>query len=300
VSLFVSYISVDNQASNTFVVSINRLKNTTMNKKLLLLFIAAFLASFAFSQLPAEKSNQSEVIGLQPGHGVNVLVFTKTLGFYHDSKPNAIKAFYEIAHENKWRITFTEDSTFFSETELSKYSVVIFLLTTGDNLLNDGEKLALQQYVESGGGFVGVHSATDTEFKWPWYEGLMGARFIGHPPVHEGNLIIEDRNHAATRCFAADTVKWKDEFYSFDRNPRNNSRVKVLVSIDENSYNINENLWFKDVNIVMGDHPLIWCQHIGRGRSFQTALGHTSELYDNPIFRKHLTGAILWAAGKAE
>lgn len=231
---------------------------------------------------------------------MNVLVFTKTVGFYHDSIPNAIKAFYEMAHEKKWHITFTDDSTLFTEKELSKYNVVVFLLTTGNNLLNDDEKSALQKYVEDGGGFVGVHSVTDTEYNWPWFEKLIGAHFLGHPPVHEGKLIVENRNHPATICFDADMVKWKDEFYSFDRNPRRNSNVNVLVSIDEKSYNIDENLWFKNVNLVMGDHPLIWYQKIGRGRSFQTALGHTAELYDNEMFRKHLTGAVLWAAGKVD
>jgi type 1 glutamine amidotransferase len=260
----------------------------------------ALLAAAAFSQTSVTGNAQLQELSRQPRQGMNVLVFTKTAGFYHDSKPNAIKAFYEIAHNNKWQITFTEDSTLFSAKELSKYNAVVFLLTTGNNLLNDEEKLAFQKYVEGGGGFVGVHSATDTEYKWPWYEELIGAHFLGHPPVHEGKLIIENRNHPATVCFGADTLRWKDEFYSFDRNPRKNSNVKVLVSIDETSYNIDENLWFKNVNIVMGDHPLIWCQNIGRGRSFYTALGHTAELYDNEMFRKHLTGAILWAAGKAD
>jgi len=260
----------------------------------------ALLAATAFSQTSVTGNAQLEELSRQPRQGMNVLVFTKTAGFYHDSKPNAIKAFYEIAHNNKWQITFTEDSTLFSVMELSKYNVVVFLLTTGNNLLNDEEKLVFQKYVEGGGGFVGVHSATDTEYKWPWYEELIGAHFLGHPPVHEGKLIIENRNHPATMCFGADTLRWKDEFYSFDRNPRKNSNVKVLVSIDETSYNIDENLWFKNVNIVMGDHPLIWCQNIGRGRSFYTALGHTAELYDNEMFRKHLTGAILWAASKAD
>jgi len=264
-----------------------------MTKPILLLIITVFVAGTSLSQNSGAEKEQS----LQ---GMNVLVFTKTTVFYHDSKPNAIKALYEMAHANKWQITFTEDSTFFSERELNKYNEVIFLLTTGNNLLNDEEKLALQHYVENGGGFVGIHSAADTEYKWPWYETLIGAHFLGHPPVHEGTLIIEERNHPATKCFITDTLKWKDEFYTFDRNPRNNSNIRVLVSIDEKSYNIDENLWFKNVNLVMGDHPLVWCQHIGRGRSFYTALGHTADLYDNYTFRKHLTGAILWAAGKAE
>jgi hypothetical protein len=265
-----------------------------MIKKLLLCFITASLTSIGFSQnLATENGHKSKT-------GMNILVFTKSVGFYHVSKPNAIKAFFEIAHENKWQITFTEDSTMFSEKELSKYNVVIFLLTGGNNLLNDEGKFAFQKYIEGGSGFVGVHSTTDTEYKWVWFEKLVGAHFIGHPPVHEGKLIIENRNHPATKCFETDTLKWTDEFYSFDRNPRKNSNVKVLVSIDEKSYNIDENIWFKNVNIVMVDHPLIWCQNMGRGRSFLTGLGHSTEIYDNELFRKHITGAILWAAGKTE
>jgi len=252
-------------------------------KKYLLFLISVFSS---FGMLTAAKPT------------MNLLVFTKTVGFYHVAKPNAIKAFYEMAHDHNWQITFTEDSTFFTDKELKKYNVVVFLLTTGNNLLNDTEKLALEKYVEGGGGFVGVHTATDTEYKWPWYEKLIGAHFLGHPPVHEGKLIIENKLHPATTCFGVDTLTWKDEFYSFDRNPRKNRNLKILVSIDEKSYNIDENLWFKSVNIVMGDHPLVWCQEMGRGRSFQTALGHIPEMYDNEMFRKHLIGAVLWAARK--
>jgi len=229
---------------------------------------------------------------------INALIFTKTAGFYHASIPNAIKAFSEIGRKQKWQITFTEDSTLFTDKELMKYDVVVFLLTTGNNLLNEKQKLAFQNYVENGGGFVGVHTATDTEYKWPWYEKLVGAHFLGHPPVHKGKLVIENKNHPSTQCFEADTVKWTDEFYTFDRNPRLNTNLAILVSIDEKSYNITENPWFKNVNLVMGDHPLIWCQQVGKGRSFQTALGHLPEIYDNSLFRKHLTGAIQWATAK--
>ena len=243
-------------------------------------------------------------VGLSMANGktpeMNILVFTKTVGFYHESKPNAIKAFYEMAHDQKWHITFTEDSTFFTDKELSNYNLVVFLLTTGNNLLNDVEKLAFQKYIENGGGFVGVHTATDTEYKWPWYEKLVGAHFVGHPPVQEGKLIIENKSHPSTICFGTDTLKWTDEFYSFDRNPRKNTTINILVSIDEKTYHIENNLWFKNANIVMGDHPLVWCQKMEKGRSFQTALGHTPELYDNKLFRKHLMGAIRWAAGNDE
>jgi uncharacterized protein len=269
-------------------------------RKLFLSFIALFFSLASFSQSQTDMKTQKKTALPKGRPGMNILAFSRTTGFYHDSKPSAIKALYEIAHENKWSITFTEDSTFFTDNELAKYNVVIFLLTSGNDLLNDEEKQAFQRYIENGGGFLGIHSATDTEYKWPFFEILLGAHFIGHPPVHEGKLIIENRNHPATSCFPADTVKWTDEYYSFDRNPRNNKNVKVLVSIDEKSYNINENLWFKNVNIVMGDHPLIWCQKVGKGRSIQSALGHSPDMYGMDIFRKHIKGSLLWAGGKAE
>ena len=265
-----------------------------MYKSILLFITATIISMTAFSQ---SKSGDN---GQKTKQEMNILVFTKTVGFYHVSKPNAIKAFYEMAHDNKWHVTFTEDSTLFTEKELSKYSVVVFLLTTGNDLLNNDEKLALQKYIENGGGYVGIHSASDTESKWPWYETLLGAHFIGHPPIHDGKISIENRNHPATKCFAADTLLWKDEFYSFDRNPRKNSNVKVLVSVDEKTYNIENNIYFKGIDIVMGDHPIVWCQTIGKGRSFYSALGDKAETYDNELFRKHLIGGLLWAAGKAD
>ncbi len=275
-----------------------------MTKPSSLLLRLAVLASISFSETPSATKDSSPVATPTVAHparsGMNVLVFTKSSGFYHDSKPNAIKALYEMAHSNNWKITFSEDSTLFTDKGLDKYNVVVFLLVTGNNLLNEEGRTSFQKYIEGGGGFVGIHTASDAEYKWPWYEKLIGAHFLGHPPIHEGNLIIEDRNHPSNLCFNSDTLKWKDEFYSFDRNPRKNSNVKVLVSIDEKSYNIDENLWFKNVNIVMGDHPLVWCQNLGFGRSIQTALGHSPELYDNKIFRRHLSGAILWAASKMD
>jgi uncharacterized protein len=226
---------------------------------------------------------------------INVLVFTKTTDYYHNAVPNAMKAFYEIGHEKKWGLTFTEDSTMFTEAFLQKFDVVVFLLTGGD-LLNQEQKLAFKKFIQNGGGFVGVHSATVTEYKWKWYGELVRAYFTGHPPVQKGKLIIENKNHPSTKHFNTDTLEWVDEWYSFDKNPR--KEVDVLISIDEKSYDIKDNPWFKGVDLVMGDHPLVWCQEFDGGRSFQTALGHEPKIYDNQLMRQHIIGAIEWAAKK--
>jgi len=179
----------------------------------------------------------------QKNKQLNVLVFTKTRGFRHDAIPAATAAFKKLAKENKWKIEFSEDSTIFTKQKLAKINVLVFLLTTGD-ILNEEQQQAFQKFIQSGGGFVAVHTGTDTEYKWPWYGELVGAYFIGHPPTQQANLIIEDRTHPSTKHMKKDTVLWKDEFYSFNKNPRQN--VKVLINLDESSFKVSDQAFLKE------------------------------------------------------
>jgi len=228
----------------------------------------------------------------QKNKKMDLLIFTKTNGFRHDAIPAAKISFEKLAKENKWKIEFSEDSTVFTSQNLAKFNVVVFLLTTGD-ILNDEQQLAFQKFIQAGGGFVAVHTGTDTEYKWPWYGELVGAYFIGHPPTQSANLIIEDRTHLSTMHMDKDTILWKDEFYSFNKNPRQN--VKVLVSLDESSFNVSDQAFLKEKKLIMGDHPLVWYHEFDGGRSFHTALGHMPELYEMTFMKKHLTGAVNWA-----
>jgi type 1 glutamine amidotransferase len=222
----------------------------------------------------------------------NLLILTKTGQYRHASLPDAIKGFVEMSEENGWKSTFTEDSSFFTKETLAKFDVVVFLLTN-KNILSDDEKKAFKQFIQSGGGFVGVHSATVTELEWSWYGELIGARFIGHSGVQKGEIIIENNDHPATQHLKMGRLIWEDEWYALDHSPR--SSVNVLISLDESSIEIKE---FNNRNIEMGDHPIAWYHMFDGGRVFQTQLGHRSELYEDPLFRKHIIGAISWASGK--
>jgi hypothetical protein len=226
---------------------------------------------------------------------MNILVFSKTAGYRHDCIEDATAALKNIAQKQNWHIDATEDSLVFTSGNLKKYDVVIFLQTT-NNILNHNQQEAFESYIENGGSLVTIHSGTVTEYEWPWYENAIGAYFTGHPPVQPGKVIIEDRNHPSTEHFPDSVWVIDDEWYSFDRNPRED--VHVLMSIDENSYEVDDNRWFEGVEQRMGDHPLVWYKKVGKGRVFQTALGHESELYQNKLFQKHLIGAIEWAGNK--
>jgi len=216
----------------------------------------------------------------------SVLVFSRTAGFRHTSIGPAVTALRALAVQRGFDLVATEDASIFSSSGLQPFNVVMFLLTTGD-VLNDTQQAAFEAFIRAGHGFVGVHTATDTEFDWPFYGGLVGAYFVGHPDVQSASIIVENATHPATAGLSSPWVR-TDEWYTFDMNPR--SSVTVLLRLDESSYN--PGTW------SMGaDHPIAWYHEYEGGRAFQTALGHTDQSYSEPAFLNHLAGAITWAKG---
>jgi type 1 glutamine amidotransferase len=210
----------------------------------------------------------------------NVLVFSKTAGFRHDSIPAGIAAIREMGFD----VTATEDAGAFTEANLAQYAAVVFLSTTGD-VLNATQQAAFEAYIRAGGGFAGIHAAADTEYDWPFYGNLVGAYFLQHPAIQQANVRVEDRAHAAT-SHLPQTWTRTDEWYDYRTNPR--STAHILANLDEGSYS----------GGVMGaDHPIAWCKTYEGGRSFYTGGGHTQESYADQAFRTHLQGGIRYAAG---
>ncbi len=216
-----------------------------------------------------------------------VLIFCKTAGFHHASIAVGIPAIIKLGKEHNFGVDTTTDATKFTYDNLKQYAAVIFLSTTGD-VLNDAQQAEFEKYIRSGGGFVGVHSATDTEYNWPWYGNLVGAYFRNHPSVQQvATLHIVDPNFPATKGLPAE---WKrlDEWYNFKWIAPN---LHVLITIDEKTYTGGNN----------GDnHPMSWYHEYDGGRAFYTALGHTDASYSEQLFLKHLLGGIEYAMGRAK
>ncbi len=215
----------------------------------------------------------------------DVLVFYKTAGFYHQSIPAGISMIEELGQANHFSVETSEDAGLFTTENLQQYEAVIFLSTTGD-VLNSEQENAFEGYINTGGGFVGIHAASDTEYDWPWYSGLIGAYFSNHPPgTADACIKVADRVHPSTELLPFNWVR-RDEWYNFRENPRGD--VHVLATLDELSYTGGD----------MGfDHPIIWCHEYDGGRSWYTALGHTVESYSEDLFRQHVLGGIQYAAG---
>lgn len=215
-----------------------------------------------------------------------VLVFSKTAGFRHkDGIPAGIKAIQQLGAQHRFAVDATEDASVFTPENLKQYGAVIFMSTTGD-VLNEAQQAAFEQYIRSGGGFVGIHAATDTEYNWPWYGELVGAYFGSHPPgQHEAVFKVVEPNHIATRHYPA-TFRKTDELYNFKWIAEG---LQVLLTVDENSYQGGKNGEF---------HPMAWYRNYEGGRAFYTAMGHDAKTFSEPMFLTHLLGGIEYALGK--
>jgi len=238
-----------------------------------LVFCAGILLSFCSPE-------NKEINKAKP----KVLVFSKTGGFRHDSIEKGTATIEALGKENNFEVEHTEDSTLFTSDYLNKFKAVVFLSTTGD-ILNDEQQKTFEQYIQHGGGFVGVHAAADTEYSWPWYNKLVGAWFLSHPKQQNATIDVLDKNHPSTQHLPDQWTRW-DEWYNYkDINPE----THVLMKLDESSYEGGEN---------KGNHPIAWYHEFDGGRAFYTGLGHTKESYDEENFKKHLLGGIKYALGE--
>ncbi|CAG6391284.1 ThuA domain-containing protein [Streptomyces cocklensis] len=214
-----------------------------------------------------------------------VLVFSKTTGYRHDSIPAGVAAIQQLGQQNNFTVVATEDDTQFTDANLAQYAAVVFLSATGDPVTTQAEKDAFQRYIEKGGGYVGVHAASDSGYSWSWYGNLVGAYFKQHPAIQAATVNIEDHAHPSTTGLP-NSYTHTDEWYDFQTNPR--STVHVLASVDDNSY----------TGSTMGaDHPTTWCHNFDGGRAWYTGMGHTTESYTEPNFLHLLLGGIQTAAG---
>lgn len=246
------------------------------------------LAGATSAQAAVQAAPQTAPLAAAPPESdpFDVLVFSKTGGFRHGSIPAGIAAIEQLGADHGFTVDTTEDAGAFTDENLANYDVVAWLSTTGD-VLDDQQQAAFERYIQGGGGYAGIHAASDTEYNWPWYGELVGAYFNSHPQNQDATIKVEDLEHASTEHLPP---RWErhDEWYNFRSNPRD--EVHVLASLDESSYDAG-------TGAMGAEHPIAWCQAYDGGRSWYTGGGHTDASFSEPEFLEHLLGGLQTAAG---
>jgi type 1 glutamine amidotransferase len=251
--------------------------NQKFTYALLLCFVALILTQCS-DDGQANMTTPSDSIQNQE----RLLVFSKTEGWRHQSIEAGQQAIETLGEDNSVGVTVTEDASMFNPDTLQQYSAVIFLNTTG-TVFNNAQRSAFESYIQNGGGYVGIHSAADTEYDWPWYGNLMGAYFDSHPPgTPNADVLLVDSDHSSTSMLP-DVWNRDDEWYNYQGF---SDQINVLLSLDTDSYEGSNH---------DGNHPIAWYHEFDGGRAFYTGMGHTDASFTNDLFLAHLWGGISYA-----
>lgn len=242
-------------------------------------FFLLISISFLFSCLKHSSINDNP----------RVLIFSKTKGWKHTSIPFGIEAIQKLGKQHGFSVDTTKNAELFTDDNLKNYRAVIFLSTTG-NILNPEQQASFERYIQAGGGYVGIHSAADTEYEWPWYAKLMGAHFSSHPHnpnVRKATIDVTNKNHPSTKILPD---KWErtDEWYNYRSFYPG---IHSLANLDENTYEGGTN---------GSNHPIAWFHEFDGGRAFYTGGGHEDSSFSEPLFLDHILGGIQYAMGKGE
>lgn len=233
-----------------------------------------------------------------------ILVIAETKGFEHDSVPDAMAAVYRLGHETRlWDTTLRSDTELLTKQDVKErnrkslnfFDAVVFASTTGELALTDEQKRDLLSFVKDDGkGFVGIHAALDTNYKWPEYGEMIGGWFDQHPwNTFNAPIVVEDPSFPAVRHFPK-AFRKRDEIYQAKSWSRD--KVNVLLRLDESKLDLN------NPRVHRGDHDfaVAWSKMYGKGRVFYSTLGHTSESWDDPDVQKMYFEAIKWTLGMTE
>lgn len=243
-----------------------------------------FLMSLYVPIAHAQKANWQKV---------SVLVYTKNgEGFVHDNIANSVEAINELGQLHGFKVDVSDDPSLFTDENLKQYDALVFSNTNNDVFDNDAQRVALMRYIQAGGGFVGIHSASGTERNWKWFKQLLGATFYWHDRSQTFTVNILDPTHPSVAHLPEKWERASDEFYYLKQM---NVNLRVIAVNDATTLD-GENDKRLD---TFGDvFPSVWCQEFDGGRSWYTSLGHNKEDYKEDDLRNHILGGISWVIGE--
>lgn len=221
--------------------------------------------------------------------GKKILLFTRNgEGYIHDNIPASIEMMFTLSKKEGFALDTTTNSSIFATAQLKQYDAVVFSNTNNDVFDTEAEKEGFVKYIQSGKGFVGIHSACGTERNWTWFKQMIGCTFDFHPPFQPFTVKAVDKAHPSTKGIP-EVWNVKDEFYVMkEMNPT----VRILMVSDFSSPDFNQS---RNMPNTFGKvFPSVWCNNFDGGRQWFTSLGHDKSDYSNPIYVGHILGGLKW------
>lgn len=246
-----------------------------------------------------------------------ILVFSATSGYRHASIATGKVALAKLGESSgAYTAVVSDHPENFEPEALKEFDAVVLLSPTQDFFMPDKkarkqfsqEEMAwlkkrhdrlvsnLIEYVEQGGGIVGIHAATDACYKCEEYGDMMGGYFDGHPWRASNNvtIVVEDRDHVLNKAtFGSDPdFRIKDEIYQFAEKPYSREKLRILLTLDPERSDPVKGMKRED-----NDYAVSWVQAVGEGRVFYSSIGHNHEIFENPLMLKHYLAGIQFATG---
>lgn len=226
-----------------------------------------------------------------------VLVYSKATGFRHGEAIEAAETmFQEMGEEENWFVYVSEESGIVNAEQLPQFEAIVWNNSTG-RTLTDEQRLVVENYVDQGGTFLGIHGAGDDSHHWPWYtEMVLGATFSHHPlnpQLQETNIMVSPYADSIQVAGLPDEWLHTDEYYVFDQQPNVNG-FAYLLQLDGDSISVDGNiLWITDKDFGMGKvHPVAWWRDVNVGRTFYTSLGHHADAIRSPELKMLLRNVL--------
>ncbi|HKX32273.1 MAG TPA: ThuA domain-containing protein [Blastocatellia bacterium] len=256
--------------------------------------IAAFGCVILFTGLAAGLLTGWGPRLIEDGHAAaakkpNVLYCTQSKGFRHAVLHESEEVMEGLGPANGFNVTITQHAEeYFTPEKLKNLDVIIFY-TTGELPLSDVQKAAFLNFIRSGKGFIGIHSATDTFYKWPEYGEMIGGYFDGHPWTQNDSVTLSatDRKSPLTKHWE-ESFTLTEEIYQFKEFQKD--KVTVTMSMDPAKTDMTKK------GIKAKEFPITWSRNFGQGRVFYTALGHRPEVWRDQRFQTMVVNAVKWAA----
>lgn len=283
-------------APRVFILHLSTEHQTMKNKISLLTIITALIFVVIGSVVTAPPvSAQSSPTSSGPKKSgptktakkLRLLYVTQSMGFRHQSLHKSEEIMEQLGNKNGFEVTLTQMAELkLTAANIKNYDVIVFY-TTGELPLSDDQKTLLLNWIKGGKLFMGLHSATDTFYKWPDYGEMINGWFDGHPWTQETEVTIkvDDRSHPIT-SHLPESMTFKEEIYQLKEfNPE---KVKVLVSLDTTK----TNMTLKGIRAKQ--FPLVYFRDYGKGKVVYNAIGHRPDIWTSEWYQTMLVNTIKW------